>query len=54
MIAKAASIYIASMDLDGRVMAAVQSKMFELTQELKEVNDYYCNESTYMERLFLI
>eukprot|EP00956_Cyclotella_meneghiniana_P029368 scaffold70796_cov30-Cyclotella_meneghiniana.AAC.1 len=45
--AKAASIYIASMDLDGRVMAAVQKKRFELTQELKEVNDYYCNESTY-------
>ena len=44
--AKAASAYIASMDLDGRVMAAAQNKKFELTQELKEVNDYYCNEST--------
>lgn len=51
--AKAASIYIASMDLDGRIMAAVQKKRFELTQELKEVNDYYCNESTYVKTLFL-
>lgn len=50
--AKAASIYIASMDLDCRVMAAVQiqKKRFELSQELKEVNDYYYNESTYMNR----
>jgi hypothetical protein len=44
--AEAASKYISSMDLDGRVLAAVQKKRFELTQEMKEADEYYCNEST--------
>ncbi len=44
--AAAASNYIASMNLDGRVLAAVQKKRFELTQEMEEKDDYYCNEST--------
>ena len=44
--AAAASNYIASMNLDERVLAAVKQKRFELTQEMEEKNDYYCNEST--------
>eukprot|EP00984_Skeletonema_dohrnii_P006675 scaffold2374_cov78-Skeletonema_dohrnii-CCMP3373.AAC.6 len=45
--AAAASNYVASMNLDERVLAAVQKKRFELTQEVEEKDDYYCNESTY-------
>ena len=44
--AAAASNYVASMNLDERVLAAVQKKRFELTQEVEEKDDYYCNEST--------
>ena len=45
--AEAASQYIASMNLDERVKAAVQKKRFVLPQEMEEKDDYYCNESTY-------
>ena len=52
--AQAASDYIASMDLDGRVMAAVQEKKFELPQQMDEKDEYYCNESTYVESLSVL